>query len=110
MGLKFNPRRLIHQQKISISKNQIQILNKNGTLEEEIQINENSEINIKNSYELDEEKFNLRIDKNIGNFIIIKNKDIEKKIYFIIDSHYMLNQLNKIICQWSNAGISLVKI
>ncbi len=110
ISLKFKPASLINQQKIIINENQIQILNKDGSLEDEIQINENSEVNIKNNYELDEEKFNLRIDKNIGNFIIIKNEDFEKKIYFLIDSYYMLNQLNKIISQWSNAGIRLVKI
>ncbi len=111
LALKFKPSKMINRHKIVISENLIQILNKKGEVIEEFAIDENSEMTVKSNYNLDVEEISFRKRKQntIGNYIIIKNGDIVKKIYFVIDTYFMLNRLNGLVNKWENMGLHLEK-
>jgi hypothetical protein len=80
-----------------------------GTGKESIQripIEEGDHIIVKEEYKIPEETLRSSLNEMAGdpikNFIILIKKGQEHRFEFVVDSHYMVVQLNKVIQFWKD--------
>ncbi|MEA3446527.1 MAG: hypothetical protein U9R19_17565 [Bacteroidota bacterium] len=96
---------------IEIDNNKIRIVGKKGSVKNEIQISEVQEIKLKSSLSIQDENLNSLFAEMKGkafkNQISIKTEHGIEKFDFILDSHYMIEQLKKVIKSWKEQGIDV---
>ena len=102
---------LTEKRKIHISNNSIEILNNSGEIEKEFKVSEADEIIVKDKYQISDESISDLIKEikgaNLKNYLIIKSKGKTNKFDFLVDSHYMILQMKKIINFWSEQNIKI---
>jgi Ca2+/Na+ antiporter len=99
---------------IEIDENEIRIKSTKGIQEEIINLSEVSKIILKNEYSLPQDTMKEIGKEIVGNikrnYLILKINNLDRKLYFEVDSYYMINQLNKIIEIWKIKGFNMEKI
>jgi hypothetical protein len=97
---------MVGQKRIEVDTNEIRIQSAKGNQQEKIMLEDVDQIVIQDKYELGQD-MNVRPKKN---FFIISQKNTERKFEFEMDSHYMINQLNKVIESWSQKGKKIERV
>jgi hypothetical protein len=101
----------IANKKIEINSNQIVLKEKNGTLIETIKLNSGAILKLKDTYKIPQETITELKEEIIGNvekhYIIVNQKNIERRFDFEISSYYMLNQLKKVVQEWQKEDYSI---
>ncbi len=96
---------------IEINSNQIILKDSSGNLLETIAINSDSTIKIKERYQMAQETVSDIKEEFKGNvekhFIVLKHNNEERRFDFVITSHYMLNQLNKMVKLWQKENFNI---
>ncbi|HEB62097.1 MAG TPA: hypothetical protein ENI82_02995 [Bacteroidetes bacterium] len=98
---------------VEIDDDFIKIKTKNNTdLEQKIDLNTVDKIYVKKDYflfDLDKIKnlLSLKFNKHPEHYIIVESGGKKKRIDFIFDSYYMVEELKKIINQWERKGYNL---
>lgn len=99
------------QKKIEIDTDNIIIIDNKGTILESISMTDSHIIKIKENYYFEYEGSMELIEEVKGNsreqFIIVEDSHKKRRFDFVIDSHYMKNQLYKIIAQWQSKQYSV---
>ena len=102
---------MVGQQSIEIDNNAIRIKSKNGIIDKKITLEEINKIIIQNDYSLDQETLKDFKNEFTGNpkqnYIIVFGKNENRKFNFELESHYMINQLNKTIAHWIQSGLKI---
>ena len=103
--------KLVGERNIQISEHSIEILGKSAAIEKSFSIRDADEIIVKEKYQFPEENISefykeMKGD-NLSNYLIIKTNGKTHKFDFIIDSHYMILQLKKIINFWTEQDITI---
>jgi len=100
-------------QTIEMDENEIRIKSKNGVSREVIPLEEIEELKIPGEYGIPQDSMkdftNELAGKPKQNHLIVKYKNEERKFDFELNSHYMIKQLDKIIDNWSNRGLKIIK-
>ncbi len=107
-----NRRRLesmIEDNRIEIDDQEIRIHRMN--LMENFKIKEVDKLIIKDNYTMGQESIK-EISKEITgrssqNYLVVNQNNEEVKFNFVIDSYYMINQLNRIIENWKTKGYNI---
>ncbi len=90
--------------RIEISQHSIELKESDGHLIEKIKIDEGVRLIVKEEYKMAQETMKDVIEEIKRNpedhFLIVEIDNIQKRYDFVIESHYMLNQLNKLIRMW----------
>lgn len=98
---------------IEIDDNEIRIKTKSGNEKERFPLIDLEKIIVKEKYAMPAENFKELKNEVLGrpdqNYIILQQKNQQRKFYFEIDSYYMTNQLNEIIRNWSARGLKIEK-
>ena len=106
--------KIIKYKKIEISEQSIRIVKSDKTTDKEYIIDNQTKIQVKDSYEMPEDHLKNIVNeisgKSIENFVIYKNDNSEVRFDFIIDSYYMIEQLKKVIASWKAKGIKVESI
>lgn len=104
----------IGNKQIEIDEEEIRIKSKKGVQEETINLNEIEKIILKDDYSIPQETIKEVGKELMGNtkqnYLILHKNNTGRKLDFEIDSHYMVNQLNKIIESWNSKGFNIEKI
>ncbi len=102
---------MVRNRSIEISPETIRILSDHGKILETIPVSELDRIAVKETYALPEETIQdlVREIKGHGleNYMIIQQGDEERRFDFYLDSHYMIEQLKKVIADWQTRGLDL---
>lgn len=98
--------------RIEITAERIQVIDQDKRIIERIPILQKDTITLKSEYTINEDdvqdlKHELKGNIN-KNFIILEQASGRKRFDFLIDSHYMLNQLNKIIQIWQDQSQTVI--
>ena len=96
---------------IEIDTNEIRIKGNKGATLESINLQELDEIVVQNEYAIAGESITDVKDEALGNyrkhFLILKKAKESRQLYFEIDSHYMMKQLDKVITSWKKGSHTL---
>ncbi len=96
---------------IEISEEKILIKENNGKITETISIDPSDRIKVIAEYKLPQESlkdFQEELEgKMKRNFLIIEKNNHERRFDFEIPTHFMLNQLKKVIKQWQTEGFTI---
>ena len=100
---------MVEDNRIEIDDQEIRIQRLNIT--EKFQIKEVDKLLIKDNYTVGQESIK-EISKEITgrssqNYLVLKQNDEEIKLDFVIDSYYMINQLNRITKNWKTKGYNI---
>ncbi|MEZ4907885.1 MAG: hypothetical protein R2771_09685 [Saprospiraceae bacterium] len=105
---------LIAHKIIEIDDNSIQIKSHDVQVSEITQLKDIQEIKVKDKYSLPQETmkefFKEVFSKPKENFLIININNQEKRYDFVIDSYYMISELNNIIENWKSQGFNIQTI
>lgn len=89
---------------IEIDTTEIRIKGKKGTLLESFSLPNLDKIVVQNQYRKVGDQMADIKDEALGkynkHFIILNNAEDSRELYFEIDSHYMIKQLEKVIDSW----------
>jgi len=98
---------------IEINDTAIKIKSKNKTVQEVIKIEEVEKITLTESYQIPQESVQAIAGEIKGkhqkNYLMIQQKNKNRRFDFEIDSYYMITQLNKIIDYWISQGYQIEK-
>ena len=101
----------VTKKRIEISQNTIELKEASGKVIETISIDEDAKLILKNDYKMAQETMKDIKEEIKGNiekhFIVVEINNIQKRFDFTIDSHYMLNQLKKIVQLWQKETLSI---
>lgn len=99
---------------IEIAESLISVKNNKGFSILEIKLDQADKIEIPHAFGLPLESFKDMAEELSGhpikNFIIISNGQEKQRYDFIIDSHYMLGQFDKLIKSWNLRGYPVVTV
>ena len=102
------------QRKILIDLKSIEIKGKDDQSLQKIEIDSRDHIIVKDTYQIPEETLRSSLNEMAGdptkNYIILKKNGDEHRFEFLVDSHYMITQLNKLIHLWKEKGVSITSI
>lgn len=99
---------------VEMDDGEIRINSKDGAKKEVIDLNTIDEIILKKEYAVPQQTLGDFGSELMGdvkqNYIILKEKGNSRKLYFELESFYMVNQLNKIIENWERKGFTIEKL
>jgi len=101
------------KKKLEMNNQSILIKGKSSELLEEIKLTEVEKIVLKNEYALQEENLKNSVKQLKGevnqDYILLHTTNGQRRIDFTLDSHYMTEQLKKVIASWKEAGYPIKK-
>ena len=105
---------MIGQNIIEIDATEIRIKTNKGNHQETIILENLDQIVLQSEYGLPQDTIKDIANEASGrpkkNNLIIRQKNEKRKFDFEIDSHYMINQLNKVIHSWTQNGLKIKRI
>lgn len=105
---------MIQDKSIEIDETEIRIKSNKNNQIETINIEDVKKVLVKKEYRIPQESIK-EITKEIKgkpkkNYLIIHQKNEQRKFDFEIDSYFMINQLDKIIEKWIRKGYKIEKV
>ena len=99
---------------IEIKEEEISIKNNNNGERETIHLNHQDKIILKANYALAQETI-AEIGKELSgqakeNYLILEQNTKQRRLDFEIETHYMIEQLNKVIQVWEEKGFNIEKV
>lgn len=105
---------MLGEKLVEIDGEAIRIMSKKGDQEEAINLNDVDKITLKHNYSMAQETMRdigKELTGNMNrNYVILQHGNKERKLDFEVDSHYMLNQLSKVIKDWESKAYNIVKV
>jgi len=103
---------LLNRQRIEITGEAIKTIDQNNIVSEQINICNAKEIIVDDRYTYAEDSagafWKMIAKKPLSNNLTIKSKNKEYRYQFLIESHYMAVQIDKIISGWKREGYQVV--
>lgn len=107
-------RQKVGKRKIEIDSKEIIVMGKGKQPIQRLPIEEGDHIIVKEEYKIPEETIRSSLNEMGGdptkNFLIIKKGGKEMRFDFLLDSHYMITQLHKVIQSWKDKGYQLTVV
>ena len=101
-------------QLLEIDETEIRIKSKKGVLKEVFKLNEIENLLVKEEYAMPQETIKEVHEELKGNpnpnYLIVRQNNKERKLFFEIDSYYMAKQLNNLIALWVGRGYNVEKV
>ncbi len=99
---------------IEIDEEEIRIKSKKGIQQEVIKLYEIDKIILKKKYSMPQETIMELVSEIGGNakqiYLILQKNSKKRKLYFEIDSYFMIEQINKIIEKWEVKGYVIERV
>ena len=102
---------ILNNRTIEIDIDEIRIKTKKGTIAETIILQDGDKLSLLKQYALPQETMKDLSEelsgKAIQNKVILQQNGTIRKFDFEIESHYMVNQINKLIEHWKTQGLTI---
>lgn len=99
---------MVCNRKIEISPEMITVKSSQGKILESIPTDSVSQITLKDTYRLPDETVQDLVQslkgKSIENYVVLHEKNKERRFDIALDSHFMIEQLKKVVSEWEKAG------
>ena len=99
----------VANKRIEIAQNKIELKETNGSLIETIEIETIDKLILKSDYKMAQETMKDLKEEIKGNaeehYIILENNNKQRRLDFVIESYYMLNQIKKLVQVWENKNL-----
>jgi hypothetical protein len=99
----------VANKRIEIAQNKIELKETNGSLIEKIEIENIDKLIVKGDYKMAHETMKDLKEEIKGNteehYIIIESNNKQRRLDFVIESYYMLNQLKKLVRVWESRNL-----
>ena len=99
----------VANKRIEIAQNKIELKETNGSLIETIEIENIDKLILKSDYKMAQETMKDLKEEIKGNaeehYIILESNNKQRRLDFVIESYYMLNQFKKLVQVWENKNL-----
>ena len=99
----------VANKRIEIAQNKIELKETNGSLIETIEIETIDKLILKSDYKMAQETMKDLKEEIKGNaeehYIILESNNKQRRLDFVIESYYMLNQFKKLVQVWENKNL-----
>ena len=99
----------VANKRIEIAQNKIELKETNGSLIETIEIETIDKLILKSDYKMAQETMKDLKEEIKGNaeehYIILESNNKQRRLDFVIESYYMLNQIKKLVQVWENKNL-----
>lgn len=105
---------MVNGVKVHMDEASIRTLSNNGEIKQELILNSEHHLIVKEEYSLPEQGIRTSLNEMAGDhhksYIIVDKAGEKEKFEFLIESHYMQVQLQKIIDAWREKGINITAV
>ena len=99
---------MIRNRQIALSTESITVTAADGRILETIPLMDVQQVYLLPEYRQPEENVQSLVDslkgKSFQNYFIIQARNEQRRFDFVLESHYMITQLNKVTAEWKQAG------